>query len=535
VSRSFADQHKLAEAPFRSLSLEGVSIERLRTHRVYWVPLTITDSRGITKTFKRPCIGIDRDPTGSPILLSRTTLDEFDIILRLRTSEWWFGANKFELLNPYQFAKKVRNKAYIYALVKMLEHVWLPGEDQDQEISEHDIPSELEAYRDVFDHERAGTLPRNKTTDHAIDLEEGTTAPYGPIYPLSRKELKELWTYLVDNIKRKRIRPSKSPAGALILFVPKKDGTLRMCVDYRGLNKVTIKNRYPLPLISEILDRLSGSRFFSKVDVKDAYYRIRIREGDEWKTAFRTRYGHFEYMVMPFGLSNALATFQSYMHNALGGLIDTVCIAYLDDILVFTPDRESHTKALHSMFECLRKAELYVKPSKCTFYRDELEFLGFIVNGEGTRMDENRVKAIQDWEEPTTYHDLQVFLGFCNFYRRFIKGYSQITQPLTSMLKGSKNGRKPGSFEFNETERAAYRGLKGAFLSASLLRHFNPENPIRLETDALNKGIAGILSQPNVGGLYRPVAFWSRKFSGPELNYATPNQELFAIVYSFQH
>ena len=201
----------------------------------------------------------------------------------------------------------------------------------------------------------------------------------------------------MDNIKKGRIRPLKSPAGAPILFVPKKDGGLRLCVDYRGLNRVSVKNRYPLPLISEILDRLSGAKYFSKVDVKDAYYRIRLREGDEWKTAFRTRYSHFEYIVMPFGLSNTPATFQSYIHTALAGLVDVICVAYLDNILVFTKDRESHSTALRQIFERLQKAELYVKPSKCTFYQKEVEFLGFIVDGSGVKMDQSRIRVIQEW------------------------------------------------------------------------------------------------------------------------------------------
>ncbi|OQE16552.1 hypothetical protein PENFLA_c027G03970 [Penicillium flavigenum] len=538
VSKEFAYKNGLLAAPFSSPSIKGVAPDRLRTHGVFWVLFTIRDSRGIEKTAKRACIGIDRDSRleGSPILLSRTFINEFDVILRPSVDKWWFGVKSFELQNPHKFAKQSRNAAVIYALIKMPEEVWLPDENIGASKLDRDrIPPELEAYLDVFDHEKSGTLPRTKVSDHAIELEEGKAPPFGPIYPLSRTELRELWAYLVDNIKKGRIRPSKSPAGAPILFVPKKDGGLRLCVDYRGLNRVSVKNRYPLPLISEILDRLSGAKCFSKVDVKDAYYRIRLREGDEWKTAFRTRYGHFEYIVMPFGLSNAPATFQSYIHIALAGLVDVICVAYLDDILVFTKDRESHTTALRQIFERLRRAELYVKPSKCTFYQKEVEFLGFIVDGSGVKMDRSRIRVIQEWEEPKSYHDVQVFLGFCNFYRRFIQGYSHISLPLTSMMKGSKNGKKPGQVKLNDTESAAFRRLKQAFQSASLLYHFDPEKHIRLETDASNQGMGGVLSQPDDKGRWHPVAFWSRKFSGPELNYATPDQELFAIVHSFQH
>jgi len=165
-----------------------------------------------------------------------------------------------------------------------------------------------------------------------------------------------------------RIRPSKSPAGSPILFVPKKDGSLRLCVDYRGLNKVTIKNRYPLPLISEILDRVVGAQYFSKIDLKEAYHRIRIQEGDEWKTAFRTRYGHYEYLVLPFGLTNAPATFQSLIQQTLQGLEDHCCIVYLDDILVFSRTKEDHDRDLRTILERLREASLYANLEKCDFY-----------------------------------------------------------------------------------------------------------------------------------------------------------------------
>jgi hypothetical protein len=187
-----------------------------------------------------------------------------------------------------------------------------------------------EKFSDVFSSANAEKLPPHRNIDLSIDLQPGKEPPYGPIYPLSQAELAVLREYLEENLKKGFIRESKSPAGAPILFAPKKDGGLRLCVDYRGLNAITVKNRYPLPLISEIMDRVNGAQFFSKIDLKDAYYRIRMHEGDEWKTAFRTRYGHYEYLVMPMGLTNAPATFQAYISKALRGLVDDFCIVYLD-------------------------------------------------------------------------------------------------------------------------------------------------------------------------------------------------------------
>ncbi|EED12060.1 gag/polymerase/env polyprotein, putative [Talaromyces stipitatus ATCC 10500] len=242
------------------------------------------------------------------------------------------------------------------------------------------------------------------------------------LYPLSRAELEVLQYYLQENLKKGFIRPSKSPAASPILFVPKKDGTLRLCVDYRGLNKVTIKNRYLLPLMGEILDYINGAKVFSKINLKDAYYHIRIRPGDKWKTAFRTRYGHYKYLVMLFGLTNAPAAFQGYINQALRGLVDDFYIIYLDDILIFSKTKEEHTEHLRLICERLQTAELYAKPSKCQFYQNKIEFLGFIINDQGVKMDLERVQIISEWKEhpPGLYQDIQVFLGFCNFYRRFI-------------------------------------------------------------------------------------------------------------------
>jgi hypothetical protein len=313
-----------------------------------------------------------------------------------------------------------------------------------------------------------------------------------------------------------------------------------MCVDYRGLNAITIKNRYPLPLITEIMDRVTGANYFSKIDLKDAYYRLRIKAGDEWKTAFRTRYGHYEFLVVPMGLTNAPATFQAYINKALRGLVDDFCIVYLDDILVFSKTKEEHDQHLQQVCERLRDAELYAKSSKCQFYQEEIEFLGFIIGTQGIRMDPKRVETIREWEgyPPKSYRDLQVLLGFCNFYRRFIKNYSNIARPLTSLLKGSQNGRKTGNFskEWREPQQQAFLELLGTFQTAPLLRHYDPELPIRLEADASDAALGGVLSQLQKDtNKWHPIAFFSKQFKGAEIHYATPDKELMAIVECFKH
>jgi hypothetical protein len=192
---------------------------------------------------------------------------------------------------------------------------------------------------------------------------------------------------LDSSLEKGWIRPSKSPAGAPILFIPKVDGMMQLCIDYRGLNRATIKNRYPLPLVSELLDRSSHAKIFTKLDLHDVYYRLRIKKGNEWKTVFKTCYGHFKYLVIPFGLANTPTTFQGYIHRALGNLLDTIYIMYLDDIPIYSRDESKHVEYVKAVLHRLQEAGLYAKPSKYSFYTKHIEFLGFIITPNGIVID----------------------------------------------------------------------------------------------------------------------------------------------------
>jgi hypothetical protein len=403
------------------------------------------------------------------------------------------------------------------------------------------IPEPIQSFEDCFDPKRAEMLPEHGDADHAIELLPGTEPPYGPLYALSEKELHVLRDYLLENLASGRVRESISQAGAPVLFVPKRDGSLRLCVDYRGLNAITMKNRCPLPLIEETLDRLVGAAYFTKLNLKDAYRRVRIRKGDEWKTAFRTRYGHFEYAVIPFGLANAPATFQTLINKALRGLVDHICVVYLDDILIYSKTREEHWDFVKQVLERLRQFKLYAKLSKCCFMTTSVEFLGYIISDHGISMDPSRVDSIRTWPEPKTLRELQVFHGFANFYRRFVKYYAKITRALTELLKGSKQGKQNGPFIFDETAQAAFVKLIEAFTTAPMLVHFDPQKPIRVETDASGFAIAAILTQlvTLMGAAsqaqWHPVAFYSRKMIPAETRYETHDQELLSIVAAFQN
>jgi hypothetical protein len=391
------------------------------------------------------------------------------------------------------------------------------------------LPEMYSTFQSLFEDREPGVLPPHRPFDHAIPLEPDAKVPFGPLYTLSQKELEALREYIDDNLKKGFIRRSESPAGAPVLFVPKKDGSLRLCVDYRALNKVTIKNRCPLPLISETLDRLRTARYFTKLDLKGAYNLVRVASGDEWKTAFRTRYGHFEYSVMPFGLTNAPATFQAFLNDVLRDSLDTFVVIYLDDILIYSETLEEHYEHVRSVLQRLKDADLQVKLEKCQFHVQTVEFLGYVISPEGISMDPAKIEAIVSWTVPKSVRDIQVFLGFANFYRRFIKGFSKVVAPITRLLK------KDVTFTWDAPAQAAFDELRKAFTSEPVLCHFDPERPCYLEPDASRTALGAVCSQPDDQGTLHPVAFYSRSLTAPEKNYHVHDTELLAAIEGLEH
>jgi transposase InsO family protein len=407
-----------------------------------------------------------------------------------------------------------------------------------------------EPYRDLveaFSPDKAWQLPPHREgIDLAIDLEPDAKLSLRPLYRLSEYELEILREYINECLQAGFIRPSKAATGAPVLFAPKKDGGLRMCTDYRELNSKSLKNRYPLPLIDDILHRLAGAKIFTALDLKNAYHRIRIREGDEWKTAFRTQLGAFEYQVVPFGLTNAPAAFQSYINQTLREYLDVFVVAYLDDLVIYSKREEDHEEHVRLVLKALMDAGLYCKLSKCTFSAREIELLGYVVSDKGVSMSKSRLNPILDWPEPRSIKDIQQFIGFANFYRRFVPKFSKIALGMTNMLRGGKNNQKkvrklvtpidpntPNDF-LTEEARASFYSLKEAFADAVSTHHFNPNRKTKIETDASGFAISGILSQLDEStGNWVPVAFYSRKMDKHELNYGIHDQELLAIVESF--
>lgn len=391
------------------------------------------------------------------------------------------------------------------------------------------IPEQYKEWEFLFQEEEGeAALPKNQPWDHEIKLKPGTEPGFGPIYKLSEPELEATGKYIQENLRKGFIRESTSPARYPITFAPKKDGSRRLCVDYRKLNDITIKNRYPLPNTKELQDRTTGATIFTILDQKSAYNLIRIKPGDEWKTAFGTRYGHYEYLVMPFGLTNAPATCQALINNTLREYLDRFVVAYLDDILIYSKTEEEHRKHVKRVLKALAKVNLRLNPNKCHFHQKKVMFVGHLISKDGIQSDPEKVRAVQEWPVPTTVKEVQAFLGFANYNRDYVPMYSQKANPLTELTK------KDTLFKWGEAQQQAFESIKESLGKNTLLKTFQGNQPTKMETDASDKALGGCILQRE-NGKWRPIAYYSRKFTPAELNYDIHDKELLAIVASLKH
>ncbi|KAH9244971.1 hypothetical protein BASA81_017577 [Batrachochytrium salamandrivorans] len=358
-------------------------------------------------------------------------------------------------------------------------------------VSDVSVPPDiLSSFSSLFSEDQAETLPPHRDFDCSIDLKPGSEPFHGKIYQLTREEDKVMQEWIQDNLRKGFIRNSSSPHGAPCFFVKQKD-KLRLCMDYRGLNKNTVKDRNPIPLISELLRTLSTGKIFTTLDLRGAYNLLRIKEGDESKTSFITKYGQFEFLVMPFGLANAPAQFQRMMNSLFRDVIGKHVLVYLDDIVIYSDNMSDHIVQVQNVLRVLQDNGLYCKAEKCHFYKSEIKYLGYIISADGLRMDPSKISAVQSWPTPKKVRDLQVLLGFTNFYRALIHDYSSMTANLTK--------------------------------------------PFILETDASDYAISGVLSQYDDFNTLRPIAFYARQMNSAEQNYEIYDKELLAVVESFKH
>ncbi|EEB88901.1 hypothetical protein MPER_13072, partial [Moniliophthora perniciosa FA553] len=392
------------------------------------------------------------------------------------------------------------------------------------------VPAEFHQYRKVFSEEESYRLPEHKPYDHTIDLKpDAPETIRSKVYPMSMNEQVELDQFLEENLRKGYIVPSKSPLASPVFFVKKKDGKLRFVQDYRKLNEFTVKNRYPLPLASDIINRLKGARYFTKLDVRWGYNNIRIKEGDEWKAAFVTNRGLFEPQVIFFGLTNSPATFQALMNSIFADLIAKGKVAvYLDDILIYSTTLEEHHQTTHEVLKRLQENDLYLRPEKCEFDQQQVEYLGMVIREGQVSMDPVKVRAVKEWATPRNLRELRGFLGFANFYRRFIKDFSKIARPLNDLTK------KDCRWEWGLRQRQAFEALKEAFTKEPILVMWDPDRPTRLEVDASGYATGGVILQQLEDGLWHPVAYRSESMAPAERNYEIYDREMLAIIRALE-
>jgi hypothetical protein len=385
------------------------------------------------------------------------------------------------------------------------------------------VVSLLQEYEDVFPNDVPSGLPPIRVIEHQIDFVPGATIPNRPAYRSNSEETKELQRQVEELLAKGHVRESMSPCAVSVLLVPKKDGTWRMCVDCRAINNIMVKYRHPIPRFDDMLDELHGSCIFAKIDLKSGYHQIKMKEGDEWKTAFKTKYGLYEWLVMPFGLTNAPSTFMRLMNHALRAFLGRFVVVYFDDILVYSKSLDQHIDHLHCVLAVLRKEKLYANLKKCSFCLDKVVFLGYVVSGKGIAVDEEKVKAIKEWPTPKSITDVRSFHGLAGFYRRFVKDFSTLAAPLTEIVK------KFVGFKWGSEQDQAFIEIKETLCGAPLLALPNFSKTFEIECDASEIGIGAVLMQEK-----RPIAYFNEKLNGAALNYPAYDEELYALVRALE-
>lgn len=380
----------------------------------------------------------------------------------------------------------------------------------------------LETNGDCFKDDLPDELPPARLEDHKIDLIPGSTAPNRPPYRVSQSQQAEILKQVEELLDKGLVRPSSSPFCSPVLLIQKKDGSFRMCVDYRALNKITIKNRFPIPRIDDIMDKLKGATMFSRIDLKSGYHQVRVVPEDIHKTAFRTSFGLYEFLVVPFGLTNAPATFNRMMDRIFRKYKDFTG-TFFDDILVFSKTEDEHYEHLKKVFDELRQHQLYANPVKSEFFLEEIHYLGHIVSSEGIRMDPAKVKAIIEWPDLQGIHEVRSFLGLCSYYRRFIYHFAHIAGPLHDLTK------KSSKFQWTPKEKQSFEALKKAISTGPVLIVPDLSRPFHVSADASGDCVGAVLNQDG-----HPVAFESKRLKVNELNYDIYDKELTAVVHALK-
>ncbi|KAD4178196.1 hypothetical protein E3N88_26787 [Mikania micrantha] len=465
-------------------------------------------------------------------------LGEFDVVVGMD----WLSLNQanivcnrkvVQLISPSGKELSIQGErrcgAVLCSLAKVMKYMNNGGKsflayvvDVDKEVNKLEDVTIVRDFPDVFPDDLPG-VPPERDVEFRIDLIPGAKPIAKTPYRLAPTEMQELMTQLQDLLDKGFIRPSISPWGAPVLFVKKKDGSMRMCIDYRELNKVTVKNRYPLPRIDDLFDQLQGAKWFSKIDLRSGYHQLKVRDEDVEKTAFRTRYGHYEFLVMSFGLTNAPAAFMDLMNRVCRPMLDRSVIVFIDDILVYSKNEGDHACHLREVLETLRKEKLYAKFSKCAFWLQEVQFLGHVVNSKGIHVDPSKIQAVAKWSQPKTPTEIRSFLGLAGYYRRFIQDFSKIASSLTKLT------RKGVKYEWGENQEQAFQELKMKLTQAPVLALPDGPDDFVVYSDASYSGLGCVLMQRG-----KVIAYASRQLKIHEVSYPTHDLELAAVVFALK-
>ena len=396
---------------------------------------------------------------------------------------------------------------------------------KEEKTDEELVPKEFHDYLDIFSKEKAHQFPEPRPWDHKIKMKEGFRPKSSKNYNLTLAEQIKLDKFLKENLEKGYIKPSQSLMASPFFFVNKKDGKLQPCQDYWYLNDWTIKNSYPLSLISEIMDKLKGTKYFTKLDIHWGYNNMQIRKGDESKAAFKTNKGLFELTVMFFGMCNSPAMFQSMMDNIFIIMIEgKLVIVYMDDILIFAGTKEELTQITKMVLKKLKENDLFLKAKECESYKTKNEYLGMIIKEGKISMDPVKLGGIRDWPTPTMVKQVWSFLGFGNFYRKFISHYSDLARPLNNLTKEDKK------FEWTTKCQEVFDILKQWFTEEPVLLMPDQSKLFQIKSDALKVATGAVLTQLDLNGDRHPVAFMSKMFTDTERKYAIYDRELLGII-----
>ena len=520
---------------------EDLVDELIVKKELYPTPLASTYGSSHEKDMKRNYDQMERQISGE---VDWTTESVESIAKRRRPTDQYVGPLyrdgqcKIALINGSTLERNFKsseNEIFIATLQEIdniieekQEEVLAKEDSETADLIRHKLPKKWVRHTDIFSKKDSDILPPHRKYDHKIELTGELPSRYSPLYKQSLAELQETKRWILDNLHKGFIEATTAPFASPILFVKKADGSLRLCVDYRQLNKITKKNQYPIPLIDELLSRLSKAKVFTKLDIRSAFNRIRMDPDSEELTALRTSLGSYKCKVLPFGLTNGPATYQRYMNDILMNYLDVFCTAYLDDILIYSEDLASHEIHVNAVLDRLREAGLNADIKKSEFEVTRTKYLGFIVTTEGIEIDPAKTEALRNWKIPTTVREVRGFLGFTGFYRQFVEAYGRIAKPLNNLTKENV------PFKFDLQCQKAFNEIRDSILSPNIRKHFQVGYPTMVETDASDGTIGAILSQQHPDGNWYPVAFYSHTMAPAECNYEIHDKELLAIVRAFE-